>query len=642
MEQPHDPESLREALAFAHSIIDTVREALIVLDGGLRVVSASRSFYRAFEATPEQTEGRPIFELGNGQWDIPDLRRLLGEILPGNDSFDDFEVELDFPNIGPRSMRLNARRVFRETARQELILLAIEDITELRRAQRERERVEVNFTSLVQNIRDHSIFTLDPAGRINSWNEAATQILGYTEEEALGQPFALIFTDEDRVLGLPEEELREARETGRREDERWHARKGGEHFWAFGIVTPMHDAGGRLVGYSKVLRDITERKRMEEALLEADRRKDEFLATLAHELRNPLAPLLSVLQLMGSSGGAGEEFEAERAMAERQVRYMTRLIDDLMDLSRISRGKLRLRVEPLEMCEMVRRAVESARSAIEVRGHALHLSIPEPPIVLEADPTRLEQMVWNLLSNAAKYTEPGGRIDLTVERADAEAVLRVRDTGIGIEPDLLPRIFEPFVQAESGSGRSQGGLGIGLGLVRSLVELHGGTIEGHSEGLGTGSEFVVRLPVRPPGGAIPGSERGREAAEAGPLPRRRILVVDDNVDAAKILARLLESNLGQEVRVVHNGPGALHAAAEFRPEVILLDLGLPGIDGCEVARRLRGRPETSGTVLIALTGWGQEQDRRRTVEAGIDRHLVKPVDIDEIEGLLRDLGTTQE
>lgn len=629
--------TVAERRDFAEDIIDTVRDPLLVLDADLRVASASRSFYRAFQTTPEQAEGRTLYELGNGQWDIPDLRRLLDEILPENNSFDDFEVEHDFPDIGPRSMRLNARKVYREANHTELILLAIEDITDLKREQQRRQEAEVNFTSLVENIEDHAIFTLDPDGRISSWNVAAREILGYTEEEALGQPFFVVFTEEDRESGLPEHELREARETGRRDDERWHVRKGGERFWALGIVTPMHDSEGRHIGYSKILRDMTERKRHEEELRAADRRKDEFLAVLAHELRNPLAPLRTALEVMR---GGGADIEAERSLAVRQVRHMARLIDDLMDIARISRGKVELRKEPLELCEMVRRAAESARTAIEERGHTLTVSLPDEPIVLEGDPTRLEQVIWNLLNNAGKYTEPGGQIDVSVGRDGEKAVLRVQDTGIGIEPGMLDRIFDPFTQARDRHGRHREGLGLGLNLVRSLVELHGGTIEAHSEGLGAGSEFVVRLPALRAGKGRTGPATGPPPEAQGPPPRRRILIVDDNVDSAVVMGKMLSRFHGQEVEVAHDGHAALEVARSFGPEVVLLDIGLPGMDGFEVARRLRGDLGLGRTVLVALTGWGQAEDRRRSQEAGFDHHLVKPVEPEDIVRLLAGLRPT--
>jgi PAS domain S-box-containing protein len=416
---------------------------------------------------------------------------------------------------------------------------------------------------------------------------------------------------------------------------------GGRVRWVRAIGRAFYDPAGTPLRFDGITVDVTHRIQQEEALREADRRKDEFLATLAHELRNPLAPIRNALHLMGQPAGDGQGHGEERAMAERQVALLARLVDDLMDVARISTGKIELRREVVDLDTIVRRAVESARTAIDERDHDLVVASPGGSIRLEADPVRLEQVLWNLLNNAAKYSEPGGRIDLTVERDDGEVVLRVRDTGIGIDPAMLPRVFTMFTQVDHRSARTQGGLGIGLGLVKSLVEMHGGTITAHSEGPGTGSEFVVRLPILP--GAQEDGEGPAPASRTSPPgrpPRRRILVVDDNVDAAASLAKVLTRLMGQEVRVAHDGLEALEAADEFRPEIVLLDIGMPGLDGYEVAERLRREPEFEGTLLVALTGWGQPEDQRRSQEVGFDRHLVKPVDPEALRELLA--GTPAE
>ena len=372
------------------------------------------------------------------------------------------------------------------------------------------------------------------------------------------------------------------------------------------------------------------------ALREADRRKGDFLATPAHELRNPLAAMRNALHLMkGPDADAPSEPSDEWAMAERQVNHLTRLVDDLMDVARIERGKMELRRERVPLAAILRHAVETIRPAAEARGHTLLLDVPRKPITLEADPTRLEQVIDNLLTNAVKYTEAGGSVTLKATVESGQPVIRVRDSGIGIAPEKLPTIFEMFTQVHDPSDRTQGGLGIGLGLVKVLVEMHGGTVSAFSAGPGLGCEFTVRLPadaVVQPADVREHSRRTRPRAVPG---GRRVLVVDDNMDAAGSLGKVLSRLLDQVVRVVHDGPSALAAAAEFRPEIVLLDIGMPGMDGYEVARRLRSRPETGGTILVALTGWGQEADRRRSAEAGFDRHLVKPVDLDELEDLLR-------
>ncbi len=402
-------------------------------------------------------------------------------------------------------------------------------------------------------------------------------------------------------------------------------------------VNPLRDEQGRILYWFGTNTDISEIKRMEEALREADRRKDEFLATLAHELRNPLAPIGNSLQILKMPRVDAATVQQARAMMERQVQHLVRLVDDLLDVSRVMRGKIELRREPVELATVIARAVETAQPLIEVQGHRLEISVSNESLLLDADPVRLAQVVGNLLTNAAKYTEPGGRIWLTAERAGGEAVLKVRDSGIGIAPDMLPRIFELFVQVDHAATRSQGGLGIGLTLVKNLVEMHGGTVEARSEGLGKGCEFVVRLPLLVREGPEPVAERNGEQRQDTPTPGHRLLVVDDNRDAADSLATLLRLQ-GHDVRVVHDGVAALEAAKRFRPALIFLDLGMPRMDGYEVARRIRTTPGLEGTVLAALTGWGQQEDRRRTAEAGFDHHLVKPPEPKALERLLSDLA----
>ena len=380
-----------------------------------------------------------------------------------------------------------------------------------------------------------------------------------------------------------------------------------------------------------------ENARLYEKTKEADRRKDEFLATLAHELRNPLAPIRNALQLMARSSGV--DHEAERAMAERLVTHLARLVDDLMDVARISRGRIELRKEVVELAAIVARVVQTiGPSAGELR-HDLAVSLPEQPVLLDADPTRLEQILWNLLSNAIKYTEPGGRISLTARRQDGDLVLHVCDTGIGIPAEMLPHVFEMFSRAKPVSYRGEGGLGIGLGLVKNLVELHGGTIEAHSDGPDRGSEFLVRLPVLSHALAPvkPDACCGIREQSGTVDDCRRILIVDDNEDAATSLARLLSMLDGHSVQVAHDGPSALALAADFEPEVVILDIGMPGMDGYEVARRFRARPESQQTRLLALSGWGQEKDRERSRAAGFEHHLVKPVDLDSSAGFCPDL-----
>jgi PAS domain S-box-containing protein len=366
-----------------------------------------------------------------------------------------------------------------------------------------------------------------------------------------------------------------------------------------------------------------ENARLYGELQETDRRKDEWIAMLAHELRNPLAPIRNALHIMKMPGIDGESVEQARDITERQVQQMVRLVDDLLDVSRIMRGRIDLRKEPVELAGVVARGVETAQPMIDARGQQLIVSLPPEPLRLEADSARLAQVVANLLHNAAKFSERAGRTWLTIERQGTEAVLRIRDEGAGIRPDLLPHIFDLFVQGDRSMERSRGGLGIGLTVVRKLVELHGGTITAHSEGPDRGSEFVVRLPgLR----EEPSQESAGPALRpARPAAVRRILVVDDNVDAAESLAVLLRGQ-GHQVRLAHNGPEALQVAGEQYPEIVLLDIGLPGMSGYEVASQLWLLPHLQDCLLIAVTGYGQDEDHQRSLKAGFDYHLTKPVE----------------
>jgi signal transduction histidine kinase/CheY-like chemotaxis protein len=372
-------------------------------------------------------------------------------------------------------------------------------------------------------------------------------------------------------------------------------------------------------------------RRAKDELEEVNRRKDEFLATLAHELRNPLAPIRNAVQILALRGSPDPEAARVREMIGRQVNQLVRLVDDLLDLSRIGRGKLTLRKDRVAVQTVIQQAVETSAPLIEAGRHRLTVDDGPETVYVLGDEVRLTQVVSNLLNNAAKYTPEGGHIRLTVIRDGGEAVIRVADDGVGIPADMLPRVFEMFVQEDRSLGRSQGGLGLGLTLVRRLVELHDGTVTAHSEGPGRGSAFVVRLPVASTGKAVARPAANGQAAHAG--PGRRVLVVDDNADAADSLSVLLSLS-GHDVRTAHDGPAAVRQVRAFRPEVVLLDIGMPGMDGYQTARAVRELQEGQDVYLVALTGWGQEEDRRRTERAGFDTHLVKPVDHAVLQQLL--------
>jgi len=381
--------------------------------------------------------------------------------------------------------------------------------------------------------------------------------------------------------------------------------------------------------------EIAERQRAEEELRQADRRKSEFLAMLAHELRNPLAPIRNAVEILRQSGGDEQKVKPATEMMQRQVGQMVGLVDDLLDVSRISRGKIDLRREPVELASIAHQAVEAVRPLCESMDHELTVTLPPQPMYLIADRSRLAQVVGNLLNNACKFTERGGRIRLSVEREGKQALIRVQDTGIGIAAEQLPRIFEMFTQVDTSFERSRDGLGVGLTLVKNVVEMHDGTVEARSAGVGQGSEFVVRLPLlSAPLPPLPREPSGIKPVATAP---RRILVVDDNRDSADSLAMLLKLT-GHEVRVAQDGLEAVEEAGTFQPHVILLDIGLPKLNGYEAARRIREQQRHKSLTLVALTGWGQEEDHRRSKEAGFDAHMIKPVDIDALTKLLAESG----
>lgn len=407
---------------------------------------------------------------------------------------------------------------------------------------------------------------------------------------------------------------------------------------ATGLLTGVAAIAG--VGAFTILlrRHLAARKRAEQALQEADGRKDEFLATLAHELRNPLAPIRNALQVMRLAGDNVELAEQARGIIDRQLSQLVRLVDDLMDVSRISRGKIELRKERIELAAVVHSAVEASRPVIEQAGQQLTVTMPQQPIVVDADLTRLAQACMNLLNNAAKYTEPGGNIWLTVERRGSDVALSVKDTGVGIAASELPLIFDLFTQVDRSLDKAQGGLGIGLSLVKRLVEMHGGRVEAKSDGPGSGSEFVITLPVLL---EAPGSPSTHESiALASFKSSLRVLIVDDNVDGAQSLAMMLKM-MGNDTRIAHDGQAGVEAAERFRPQVILLDIGLPKLNGYEACRRILDEPWGKDIVLVALTGWGQDDDRRRSQEAGFDHHLVKPANLPALTKLLAEVNAVR-
>ena len=518
--------------------------------------------------------------------------------------------------------------LYEESGRIVGFLKITRDLSERMRAEETLRQSEEKFRLLVEGVQDYAIFMLDPGGRIASWNVGAERIDGYGADEIIGKHFSIFYPPEAIAEGKPERMLREARGTGRAEDEGWRLRKSGERFWANVVITALHAPDGSFRGYAKVTRDLTERRRVQ-ALQEADRQKNEFLALLAHELRNPLAPIRMALHVLGRPGAAADTVERARAIATRQVQHMARLLEDLLDVSRVTQGRVDLRREPIDLRDVVVRTVEAMETFFVERRIQLVVESAPEPLPIFADPARLEQILTNLLTNALKYTDPGGTVRVRSFVDSGEVVLEVADTGIGIAAESLPSIFDLFVQAERRTERSRGGVGIGLTLVKKLVELHGGTVSAASPGRGKGSRFTIRLP------AVADRPASPAAPETDPRPSAvaRVLIVDDNPDAAESLSMMMRF-LGQDVRTAFDGPSALEVAGEFRPAIVFLDIGMPMMDGYEVARRLRADPRTRNARLVALTGWGQHEDRARSEDAGFDEHLVKPADPLYLEKIL--------
>ncbi|RZT42179.1 PAS domain-containing hybrid sensor histidine kinase/response regulator [Cupriavidus agavae] len=496
------------------------------------------------------------------------------------------------------------------------------DMTEQRRTAEALRQSEETFRMLVESVKDYAIFMLDVGGHVISWNSGASYIKGYRRDEILGKHFSVFYPAEDLAAGKPARELVVAREVGRIEDEGWRVRKDGSLFWANVTITAIYDEKRELRGFAKVTRDMSERKRLEE-LEQSERRMNEFLATLSHELRNPLAPMrnaLTVMQLRPDDPGA---MLKSMGLVERQMSHLTRLVDDLLDVGRIAAGKIDLRHEPVDANDILTLGIEAAEPALAAKSQTVTVTTDSGPMPLLVDRTRLTQVMQNLLLNASKFSPPGAAIAVAASVRQRTLVIQVIDHGRGISPGSLESIFNLFVQEDRPGSSAQGGLGIGLSLCRSLVEMHGGSVSATSEGPGMGATFTVQLPMAAMPDATPVPDDGTPAT----TPHHRILLVDDNRDAADSMSILLEMS-GHEVTIAYDGMEAIHAAARVRPDVALIDLAMPGMDGFAVIHALRGMPALANTRYVALTGFGQSSDREQTKAAGFHMHLVKPIELD--------------
>lgn len=503
------------------------------------------------------------------------------------------------------------------------VITSFRDISARKQAALASREAEEKFRGIVESATGFAIFTTDLNGKVNSWNSGAAQLLGYEEAEVLGKDCRILFTPEDNATNQPESEMRDAVRAGKGNDERWHVKKDGSRFWGSGLMMPLRDDSGEVRGYLKIFRDMTRARLAEESLHEVHRRKDEFLAMLAHELRNPLAGICNAVALLSDADNRIAEWAKQ--VITRQAGILSHLLDDLLDVVRVTQGKIRLQPKCLDLARVIRDAAETITPLAERKRQSLTLDTVASEIPVWGNAIRLEQVLTNLLTNAVKFTNSGGNISISTELAE-RVVVRVSDDGIGIEPAMLARIFQPFAQADRSLDRSQGGLGVGLALAKTLIELHGGSISAASQGRDQGSEFTVILPLAPNTSA---GESQQNHPQAPPPPKLHILVVDDNYDSATSLSKIL-STWGHKVTTVYDGPAALAAAETISPDFILMDIGLPGLSGYEVASQLRASHPDRNWSLIAVSGYGQPEDRRRSQAAGFDAHFVKPIDFAEL------------
>jgi len=614
---------------------------LVHCDAETRYKFVSKSYADRFGLVPEEIVGKRAVDV-LGKEAYSKIQPFIEKVLAGSPV--EFEVEVPFKNIGNQHIRCAYMPEFDDHNKVVGWVAAISNISVHKQNEEKLRESEERFRRLMELL-PVGVYTCEaPSGQITYYNGHASTLwgrspnLGDTHERFCGS-YRLFHSGGEF---LPHDQcpmavaIREGREFRNQEVE--VARPDGSRFTALVNIDPITDEQGNVLAAINVFHDITALKQAEQQLKESDRRKDEFLATLAHELRNPLAPIrngLSVLQLAEQSGA---EVDQVYEMMERQLNHMVRLVDDLLELSRISRGTIELKRERISLASVINHALETSKSSLEEADHTLAVQLPADEVMIDGDSVRLSQVFSNLLNNAAKFTERGGSISLTAKCDGKEALVSVRDTGVGIPPEMLSRVFDIFAQVVSADGRKQDGLGIGLSLVRTLVNLHGGSVEAHSKGLGHGSEFMVRLPIKEEHASkVDGASLIRAESHETPTALR-VLAVDDNKDSADSLAMMLRY-MGAKAQTAYDGPSAIEAIKESRPAIVVMDLGMPGMDGCEAARLIRQDPDIQRVLLVALTGWGQEEDRRRSKEAGFDHHLVKPVDVDALQTLLASVSS---
>jgi PAS domain S-box-containing protein len=638
-------EALRESEERLRLFIEHAPAAVAMFDREMRYLAASRRFLGDFRLSLQAVLGRSHYEVFP---EVPERwKQIHRRCLAGGVETCDEEP---FPRADGAVDWVRWEIHPWHTAAGEIggIILFTELITERKRSLEALRASEERFRLLVQGVKDCAIYMLSPDGRVTSWSAAAEQMFGYREEEIVGQHRSVLFIAEQRASGKWQRDLEVALADGRAEEEVWRVRKDGTRFWANVLITPLRGEGGGLRGFAIVTRDFTQRKRAESALhesegrlraseaalREADRQKNQFLAVLSHELRNPLAPIRNSLYILDRAAPGGEQAKRAQAVVRRQVEQMTWLVDDLLDVTRIAHGKIKLHRERLDLNELAHRTVEDHRTAFANADVRLEV-LPAPAEVwVDGDRVRLCQAIGNLLQNAVKFTPRGGKATVSIDPdpARGRATLTVRDTGAGIQAEMLPRLFQPFTQADATLDRSKGGLGLGLALVRGLVELHGGSVRAESDGPGKGAAFTISVPLDV---ATARSASAQRCVRGEGAPRR-VLVIEDNEDAANTLREVLELD-EHVVEVAYTGREGLARAQAFHPDVVLCDIGLPEMDGYEVARTIRADPELGGVALVAVSGYAQPEDVAAAKEAGFEAHLAKPPSLEALERTLADV-----
>jgi len=633
-----------EVSQWLSAVVASSMDAIISFSLQGEVLSWNNGARRVFGYEAEEMIGQPLSMLMNDDriGRVAGIRERIAEAL----SLENLETVGRAKDGSLIHLALTASPITDPDGRIVGGTASVRDVGEAKRSQEALRRSEERLRLVIENARDYAIFSTDVHRNITSWNSGAERLLGYSESEAMGRPADMIFTPEDRAAGAPDHEANTAMADYGAADERMHVRKDGSRFWANGTLMRMDDSAGGAIGFVKILRDETqarnaraELQRSQHDLLKAlaakelaraeleraDVAKDRFLAVLSHELRNPLAAVLTASEMLASSAPTGAAEQARAVMlVHRQARTMKLLLDDLLDVSRLAVGRIELRRRDVPLAEVVDSALEAVEAAIQGAGHQLHVHLPTSQTMLHVDPLRVSQVLGNLLGNAIKYTSPGGVITLDVQVAGDEVSMAVSDNGVGIAAERIEQMFELYTQGPKAPHALNDGLGVGLSLVRTIVALHGGSVEGSSDGLGKGSRFVVRLPA-----AATRAQAGPSGTEPAPGPQRDIVVADDNGDAAWALAQLLQ-RAGHRTRLARSGAEALDSILAQAPDAAVLDIGMPDIDGVEVARRVRAHAATADIVLIALTGWGGDAARTRALAAGFDALLSKPADLHEL------------